>query len=357
MPDDQQPAVCPREGGMMAPDDPRAVIWQAIRGPWRFAAIYAFTRLGCADHLADGLLSTDELARRSGADPGPLERILRCAASLGLLTQPAPGRYALAPAGRALQADAPGSMRAAMLATGEPAAWQAMLGLDATARTGEPAFTAQHGHGFYDHLAAHPDRARLFQEFMTSRSADVATALAALDFTGAQVIADIGGGNGTILATILAAHPHLRGILLDRPHVIDGTHSHMATAGPGSRIELIPGDYLTGPLPSADTYLLASILHNHDDPEARVILGNVRAAAPGRPRILLADILLPDHPTPHIGFDLDIRMMALGTGRERTRAVYLTVLADIGLSATQVISTPYGLSIIDAQPAPAETSR
>jgi hypothetical protein len=245
-------------------------------------------------------------------------------------------------------------MRAAVLATGEPAAWQAMPGLDATARTGEPAFTAQHGRGFYDHLAAHPDRARLFQEFMTSRSADVATALAALDFTGAQVIADIGGGNGTILAAILAAHPHLRGILLDRPHVIDGARSHLATV-PGSHIELVPGDYLTGPLPSADTYLLASILHNHDDPEARVILGNVLAAARGRPRIVMADILLPDRPTPHIGFDLDIRMMALGTGRERTRAAYLTLLPDAGLTAIQVTSTLYGLSIINAQPTTTET--
>jgi hypothetical protein len=231
-----------------------------------------------------------------------------------------------------------------------------MPGLDATACTGEPAFTAQHGRGFYDHLAAHPAQADTFQEFMTSRSADVATALAALDFTGAQVIADIGGGNGTILAAILAAHPRLRGILLDQPHVLDGTRSHMASV-PGDRIELVPGDDLTAPVPSADTYLLASILHNHDDPEARVILGNVLAAAPGRPRILLADILLPDHPAPHIGFDLDIRMMALGTGRERTRAAYLTLLADAGLTATQVTSTPYGLSIIDAQPTPAETSR
>jgi hypothetical protein len=330
------------------------VIWQVIRGPWRFAAIYAFTRLGCADHLADGLLSTGELARRCGANPGPLERILRSAASLGLLAQPAPGRYALAPAGRTLQADAHGSMRAAVLATGEPAAWQAMLALDATAYTGQAAFTAQHGRGFYDHLAAHPNRARLFQEFMTSRSADVATALAALDFTGAQVIADVGGGNGTILAAILAAHPHLRGILLDRPHVIDAARNHLA-AEPGSRVELVSGDYLAGPLPCADTYLLTSILHNHDDPEARVILGNVLTAVSGHPRILLADILLPDHPTPHIGFDLDIRMMALGTGRERTRTAYLALLADVGLTATQVTSTPYGLSIIDAQRTTTET--
>jgi hypothetical protein len=369
MPDDQ-PAARPRGNGMVAPDDPRAVVWQVIRGPWRFAAVYAFTRLGCADHLAGGLLSTDELARRCGAGPGPLERILRCAASLGLLAQPAPGRYALTQAGRSLCGGVSGSMRAAVLATGESAGWQALLGLDVTALTGEPAFAARHGRGFYDHLAAHPDRAAVFGEFMASRSADVAAALAALDFGGDRVVADIGGGSGmvlaAILAAILAAHPHLRGLLVDRPHVLDQPRSHLSTgsgtegpgagtSGPGSRMELVPGDYLAGPLPSAGTYVLASILHNHDDAEARVILGNVRAAAvPGRPRILLADILLPDRPVAHVGVDLDIRMMALGTGRERTLATYLALLTDAGLTG-RVIAAPYGLSIIEAQPAGTDT--
>jgi hypothetical protein len=128
------------------------------------------------------------------------------------------------------------------------------------------------------------------------------------------------------------------------------------------RVDLVAGDYLAGPLPSAATYLLASILHNHDDAEARRILGHVRAAATaataatagaGAPRLLLADILLPDRPAPHIGCDLDVRMMALGTGRERTRAAYLALLRDAGFPETQVIGTPYGLSIIDAGPAAA----
>ena len=247
-------------------------------------------------------------------------------------------------------------MHPAILATGEAAGWQALTGLDGTARTGEPAFTTQQHQGFYDYLAAHPGQARVFADFMTSRSAGLAATIASLDFTGTGVVADIGGGHGTILAAVLAAHPGLRGILVDRPHVLADARSRLP-AGTRDRIGLVPGDYLTGPLPAASTYLLASIVHNHDDGQARVILGNVRAAAVTGPRLILADILLPDHPAPHIGCDLDVRMMALGTGRERTRDAYLALLGDVGFAVTEIIGTPYGLSIIDARPASTETAQ
>jgi hypothetical protein len=242
-------------------------------------------------------------------------------------------------------------MHPAVLATGEEAGWQALTGLAGTACTGQAAFTAQQGRGFYDYLAAHPAAARIFAEFMTSRSADVAAVIAGLDFTGHTVVADIGGGQGTILAAVLAAHPHLRGILFDHGHVLIGAHGQLAATGVAERTELAAGDYLDGPLPPAGTYLLANILHNHDDADARVILGNVRAAATSGPRIVLADILLPSHPAPHIGCDLDVRMMALGAGRERTRTAYLALLSDVGFTSTEIIGTPYGLSIIDARPA------
>jgi hypothetical protein len=351
MPDTHHDPAPIDAAGMVPPGDPRAVVWNVIRGPWRFAAIYALAVLGCPGHLASGPLAITELAARCEADPAALERLLRCAASIGLLAQTGPECYALTSAGRALVPGTAGSMHAAILATGDPAGWQAMTGLAATARTGESAFSAQHGRGFYEYLGTHPATADVFQQFMTSRSADVAVAISRLDFTGAEVVADIGGGNGTILAAVLAAHPHLRGILFDRPHVVDHARDYLAAAGLTSRADVAAGDYLAGPLPAADIYLLASILHNHDDQQARAILGNVRAAATGSPRLLVADILLPDHPAPHIGCDLDVRMMALGTGRERTRAAYLALLGDAGLASTRITGTPYGLSIIDARPA------
>ncbi len=349
----------PRSGaaaGRGPAGDPRAAIWNLIRGPWRFAAVHALAELGCPGYLGAGPLPVPELAARCQADPALLERLLRCAASAGLLAEPSPGCYALTRAGRMLVPGVPGSMHAAVLAAGDEAAWQALTALAATAWTGKPAFTVQQGRGFDDYLAAHPARARIVGDVRASRSADIAGLIARLDFTGSTVIAEIGGGRGTILTAVLAAHRHLHGVLFDRPEVLGDARDYLAGAALTGRTELVAGDYLAGPVPPASTYLLASVLHDHDDGQARVILGNLRAAASTRPRLILADILLPDRPAPHIGCDLDVQMMALGTGRERTRAAYLALLGDAGFTATEVIGTPYGLSIIDARPAPEGTA-
>ncbi len=356
MPDTHRDRAAAGTAGMVPHADPRAAVWNLIRGPWQFAAVHALARLGCPGHLADGPLTVTELAARCQASPVLLERLLRCAAGLGLVAQPAPGCYALTRAGQVLVPGAPESMHPAILATGEAAGWQALTGLAGTARTGEPAFTAQQHQGFYDYLAAHPDQARVFADFMASRSTDIAAAIASLNFTGTHMVADIGGGHGTILAAVLTAHPALRGILVDRPHVLADAPSRLP-AGTSDRIDLVAGDYLTGLLPAASTYLLASILHNHDDGQARVILGNVRAAANPGARLILADILLPDRPASHIGWDLDVRMMALGTGRERTRNAYLALLHGVGFTVTEVIGTPYGLSIIDTRRAQGQATR
>jgi hypothetical protein len=242
----------------------------------------------------------------------------------------------------------PGSMHGAVLATGDPAAWQALTGLADTACTGEPAFTAQQGQIFHGYPAACPASLRVFTGFVASRLAGIADQIARLDFTGSTALADIGGVDGTILAAVLAAHPHLHGIFFDR--AVGRARDHLTGAALTGRAELVGGDYLDGPLPPASTYLLASVLHNHGDADGRVILGNIRAAATSGPRLILADILLPGQPAPHLGYDLDVQMMALGTGQERTRDAYLTLLRDVGFHSTEVISTPYGLSIIDAQP-------
>jgi hypothetical protein len=141
---------------MMGDGDPRAPVWDMIAGPWRFAALRAFAALRCADHLAAGPLTAGDLAARCGARPDALSRLLAWAASAGLAAQTGPGRYALAPAGRTLRADLAGSMLPAVMSTGDPAAWVAMTGLAGSVRTGQPAFEAENGCGFYAYLAAHP---------------------------------------------------------------------------------------------------------------------------------------------------------------------------------------------------------
>jgi hypothetical protein len=202
-----------------------------------FTALRTLVQVGCADHLATGPLTVSDLAARCGARPGELTRLLAWAASAGLVRQPAPGRYELA--------DAPASMRPAVLSTGDPAAWGAMTSLEHTVRCGQPAFEAEHGCGFYDYLAAHPAAGQAFAAFMASRSSRLATAIAALDFTASRVVADIGGGYGIILASVLAAWPHLNGILADRPDVLEAARGWLARAGSAPAPRWWPATTLT----------------------------------------------------------------------------------------------------------------
>lgn len=342
---------------MVPPGDPRAAIWEVIRGPWRFIAVHCLVELGCIDELAQGPLSAGDLARRCGADQSSLLKILRSATAMGILRAEDHGAYALSQAGQTLRSDVPRSMHSAILATGEAASWEAMRHLTDTARSGQPSFHVLSGTSWYGYLAAHPDEARIFQEFMTTRSAWVADALVEhLDFTGAHTVADIGGGNGSILAAILAAYPQLRGILFEMDAVLPGARDYLTRAGIAERCELIAGDYFAvGDVPAADTYLLANIIHNYSDDEARKIIANVLAAASGEPRVLLADLCLPDRPEPHVGFDLAVRMMVLGAGTERTRAAYVGLLESAGLRAEQVIDPGFAVSIIDTRPATGST--
>jgi hypothetical protein len=329
----------------------QAVIWNIIRGTWRYPAMLAFTQLGCPDQLAAQPLSTEALAGSCDADPAALGRVLRCCASLGLVIFLPEGRWALTAAGHTLRQG--GTMRAAVLASSCEPAWLAMLALDDAVRAGAPVFTDfAGGQDFYAWHASHPEHSRVFQEFMAARSAAAGAAGAGLDFTGATTVADIGGGHGTILAAILAAHPRLRGILLDRKDVLPGAQAHLTGQGLADRCELMAGDYLDpAGVPPADVYLLGSILHNHGDGEARQILANLLAASPGA-RVICAEILLPDDPgVPDIGTDLDIRRLVIG-GRERTRAEWAALLGSAGLAITATVPA-VPLTIIDARPAAA----
>jgi hypothetical protein len=338
-------------GGPDRSDPADARIWETIRGPWRYCALLAFTQLGCADALAAGPASTAGVAGKCGAAQDALGRLLRCCASLGLITPAPGGRWALTVAGTTLREGGP--MRAAVLTNSGPPGWGAMLRLADAVRDGQPVFEQLAGEGFYGWHASNPDGGEVFQQFMTSRSASAAQVIAGLGFTGAAVVADIGGGYGTILAAVLAAHPHLHGILLDRDDVLPGADDYLAGHGAAGRCELTAGDYLNpAGIPAADIYLLGSILHNHHDDQARRILGGL-VAANTRARVICADILLPDDPcVPDTGTDLDMRRLAIG-GRERTRDQYTALLGSAGLTITAVLPTASPLSVIDSTHIPA----
>lgn len=335
-------------------EDPRAAVWEMLRAQWRFSALYAFVDLDLAGWLAAGPLTAEELARRGGFDRDALARLLRTAAGSGLIrsSRTAAGsvEFALTPVGETLRDDTPRSMRSVVIPQGAPDFLEAMGSLSEAVRNGKSTFVARFG-SMYRYLASRPDARHHFDAHMATRSRSIAeAAVGAYDFAGIGTIADVGGGVGTVVATILQAHPEMRGIVLELGPVLAEAAEFLDQRGVAGRCELIAGDFFTE-VPTADAHLLSNIVHNWNDDDALVILRNVRAAMPAHGRALLLDILLPEDDRPHLGKELDMRMLALYDGaRERTETAYLSLLSRAGLRPTQLVELPYALSLIEARP-------
>ncbi|HEX2314222.1 MAG TPA: methyltransferase [Thermomonospora sp.] len=334
--------------------DPSAPIQDLLRGWWRFSALHAWVELECSDHLAGGPLTAGELAVRCGAHAPSLARLLRTMASLGFVTaDPERGTYALTETGAMLRADVPDSMRPGIIVVGEGESWTAMRRLADTVRTGRSYFQEHHG-SLYEYYADRPHLETAFASYMTARSRSFARGLLAVcDFSGARTMVDVGGGVGTILAEVLTAHPDLHGVLLDLPTVTVAAHAYLEAQGVADRCEVVAGSFLEEVPAKADVYLLASILHNWPDDVALTILRTVREAMADDSRVLLLDVLPPDVPDrPHLGFDLDMRMLALfGEGHERTPAEYRALLAQAGLRTERTTELPAGATLVEATPA------
>ena len=231
-------------------------------------AIYVAAELGIADRLADGPRRAEELAAEIGAHTRSLYRLLRALASLGIFAEDETERFALTPMSELLLSDVPGSQRATVqMMVGQ--FYQAWGGLIESIRTGKPAFELMNGQSFFDHLADHQDQAQIFDSAMTARNDRKTKAmLDVYDFSGVQVLADIGGGNGSMLVTVLKRYPKMRGILFDRHGVIERAKAGIERAGVADRCEIVGGSFLGSVPGGADAYLLRHILHNWDDDRA-----------------------------------------------------------------------------------------
>lgn len=333
-------------------NDPRAIIWDLLRSQWRFSALYAFVDLDLAGCFRDRPLSVGQLAELRGVDSRALGRLLRTAASLGLVkslpSENGLRMYALTPAGNSLRDDVHGSMRSITYLQGAPDFLMAMGSLADAVRNGRSEFAQRFG-AFYGYLASHPDVRRHFDIFMSSRSLSIAEAVVArYDFTGITTIADVGGGVGRVLATILQANPLMHGILMDLEPVIANAPEFLNANNVADRCDLVVGNFFES-VPKADAYMLGNIVHNWDDAHALHILRNVLEAMPEDGRVLLLDMLLPEGDSPHLGKEMDMRLLALyDGGRERDQEEYLSLVTKAGLRVNRVIELPYALSLVEA---------
>ena len=321
---------------------PLQLIVQTALGFGLSRCLHVVAELGVADHIGEKPATAHELGPLVDADPDSLGRVMRVLCDHGIFQLNA-GRFAHTPVSRLLKSDHPQSLRSYVRMIGLPWFWGAYRHLENAVRSGKPTVEKVIPEGIWSHLAEHPDEARLFNEAMTGKAqADVASVLSSYDFSRFRSVADIGGGRGHLLAAVLDATPGLRGVLFDLPRVIE------AVKGLASdRLELQPGDFFVDQLPACDAYLMMEVIHDWNDADSVRILSAVRRAAPAGARLLVVELLIPEDVGPNSGALLDLAMMTLLGGKQRTRHEYGNLYAASGFRLDRVIAMPSDASIIE----------
>jgi O-methyltransferase domain/Dimerisation domain len=315
--------------------------------------VFTAAELRLADHLAAGDRSSAELAARTGAHPRSLQRLLRALAGIGVVAQTEPDGFELTPLGAPLRADAPDSIRNLVLTLCGEEHWRSWDELPASLRTGESGWERAHGLSWVDYYERHPKSSAIFNAAMSEHTRDAAAGLIAAAGLGRfDSVMDVGGGDGTLLAEALRAHSGLEGVLLDLPEGLVDATATLEAAGVATRCTLVAGDFFDSVPAGADAYLLKHVLHDWDDEAARHILGNVAAAAPEGGRVLIAEHVLEevvaeaDRPA----LLVDMLMLVVTGGRERTEREFRVLCGDAGLELTGVSAPapPFGYRVLEA---------
>jgi SAM-dependent methyltransferase len=313
-------------------------------------ALYVVAELGIADLLAGGPRSSMELATASGAYGPALLRLLRVAARMGIVVEDEQSRFSLTPLGEPLRTDVAGSAHDLVRLFGAPlffAPWGQLL---YSVQTGQPAFDHLHGMGMYTYLAQHPEEAAVFNAGMAATTG-LQAVIEAYDFAGARTLVDVGGGTGALMASVLRAHPSLRGVLFDLPGVVAEARERIEREGLIERCRVVGGDFFASVPAGGDLYTLFDVVHNWDDEKASAILANCRRAMAGDGRLLLIERVPPPGNEPSPAAFSDLNGLVLLGGRERTAEEHRAVLAAAGFHLSRILSTPAPWSIVEAIPA------
>ena len=328
---------------------PPAVMLNLTIGHWVSRLIHVAATLRLADLLKAGPRTVDELATAAGVQPMALYRVLRALASVGVFAETKGRRFKLTPLAATLQSGVPGSMRSFALMINENYNWNAWEELLHGVTTGEATFRKAHGMSIFEYLEQHPEDLKVFGESMTSLSrAENPAIAAAYNFSGLRTLVDVGGGHGSLVATILEANPKLKGVLFDQPSVIARAEKdqHVTAKGVAERCTLESGDFFASVPKGGDAYIMKYILHDWDDERSVKILANCRAVMNAKGRVLVVDNVIPPGNDPAWGKLLDIQMLVIG-GRERTKKEFAAMFAEAGLKLTRVWPTACPLSIVE----------
>jgi hypothetical protein len=313
-------------------------------------ALCSIAELSVADHIEAGAAQPVEaLAQATATHERSLYRILRFLASHGIFQETGNRQFAHTPLSLYLRTDTPGSFRpAAQMFHRIFAAWD---GLHHAALTGEPGFNKVFAQPLFDYIGTHPELAPIFDAGMTSiHGHETAAMLAAYDFSNIQVLADIGGGNGSLISAVLQAYPALKGMLFDLGHVTGRAQENLQATGLSDRCTVIEGSFFESIPSGADVYLFRHIIHDWTDEQCVQILSNCRKVIPNQGRILIVESVVPDGNEPALAKEFDMTMLTFPGGTERTEMEYRILFEQAGFRLTTITPTDSAVSVIEGIP-------
>ena len=335
----------------MTSSNPAAELVLLLTGYRVSQAIYVAATLGIADLIKDGKSSASDLAIATNSHPTALYRVLRALAAAGVFHEDDEKRFSLTPLGECLRSDAERSIAAYAVFVGRPHLWQAWGALSHSVRTGENAYRHVHGIGLWDYLDEHPEEAAIFDRAMTVGSRGIVESIVSTyDFSAFNRVVDVGGGQGVMIAAVLAAHPDIHGILFDRPDVVAQAQSILEAAGVAGRCAVVGGSFFETIPEGGDVYMLKYILHNWDDATSLAILSACRRVFHAEEKLLIMEQIVEG---PNKGLETkisDLHMLVFPGGQERTAGEFAALLAKAGFRMERIVAVNPRLSIIEAMP-------
>ena len=320
-----------------------------LSGFWVSQSIYVAAKLGLSDLLKNGPQTAADLAAKTGSNPPALYRLLRALASVGVYREQSDGRFTNTPASEELRSDIENSRRAMAVMMGEEhyIAWGELL---YCIQTGQKGFDKIYGEPIFDWMAKHPEQAAIFDQAMVSvHGRETGAMLDAYDFSSIGTLADVGGGNGSVLRGVLARYPRMRGMLCDLPGVLERAKPLIEADGLADRLQTHPTNFFEAVPAGADAYLMRHIIHDWTDEQSLQILGNVRKVLKPEGRLLVVESIIPPGNDPNFGKLLDLNMLVIPGGKERTEAEYRELYANAGFELTRITPTAGDVSVIEGR--------
>jgi SAM-dependent methyltransferase len=314
------------------------------------ACLYVVAKMRIADQLANGPKPVSELAGASrGVHEKALYRAMRALASVAVFSETETGTFANTPLSELLREHVDGSMRDVVLWLANPMHFRVFAATGYSVGTGETAVKKVTGLEVFEYFRQNPEDDQAFNAAMTGLTESFLPAvLEAYDFSGLGTIADIGGGHGKLMTSILNKHYGVHGIVFDAPHVAQGAGAHIESMGLSERCKAVSGDFFQS-VPAADSYVLKSVIHDWDDDKAVAVLKNCARAMRGNGgKVILLEMVLSPGNEPHLGKWIDLEMLMMAGGHERTEAEFAELLSKAGLRLTRVVRTKSPMCVIES---------